>query len=435
MNYTAVLSVMAGLVAFGLVSRKIADSIVTGPLLFAVFGVLAGPAVLGLVPLGITNEILHLLAEITLILVLFADAASIDLRQLRRDHDLPVRMLVIGMPLTIALGTGAAVLLFDGFGLWEAALLAAILAPTDAALGQAVVSNPAVPPRIRLTLNVESGLNDGIALPFVLIFAALASATEAGADTAHWTQFALLQVTLGPLAGIAVGYAGGKLVAASDRLGWLSKSAEGMIGIGLAFAAYAAAELVHGNGFIAAFVAGLTFGNTLKHKCEFLYEFAESEGLILILLTFLAYGCAMVPQALPGASAAVLVFAILALTVLRMLPVHLSLLGTGVRPVTSLFLGWFGPRGLASIVFLLLILEDGEIGNRGTIFAAVVVTVALSILLHGVSAAPAARRYASLTEQIGRCAENMPVSEEPFSDRTAEPGGNESTTRPGRPTQ
>jgi len=176
MNVTAILAITLPLVAYGLVSRKIEGSILTGPILFSLFGLIAGPAAFGLIPLQISNEALHLLAEVTLILVLFSDAANIDLAQLRRDHDLPVRMLLVGMPLTIILGAVAALLLFDDFELWEAALLAAILAPTDAALGQAVVSNRIVPVRIRQALNVESGLNDGIALPFILIFAALASA-------------------------------------------------------------------------------------------------------------------------------------------------------------------------------------------------------------------------------------------------------------------
>ena len=224
------------------------------------------------------------------------------------------------MPLTIALGAVAALLLFDGFGIWEAALLAAILAPTDAALGQAVVSNQLVPVRIRQALNVESGLNDGIALPFILILAALASAMHAETDAGEWFLFGAKQVVFGPIAGIALGYVGGKLVSLCYRRQWMSESAEGMIVLGLAFGAFALAETVHGNGFIAAFVAGLTFGNTLKHKCQFLYEFAESEGQILILLTFMAFGAAMIPQAMGEMTMAHILFAILALTVLRMLP-------------------------------------------------------------------------------------------------------------------
>ena len=415
MNVTAILSITLALIAYGLISKKIEGSILTGPILFSVFGLIAGPAAFGLIPLQISNDALHLLAEVTLILVLFSDAASIDLAQLRRDHNLPVRMLLVGMPLSIVLGAMAAVLLFGGFGLWEAALLAAILAPTDAALGQAVVSNRIVPVRIRQALNVESGLNDGIALPFILIFGALASAVHAETDAVEWLTFGAKQIVFGPLAGIALGYVGAKFVSLCYRTQWMSESAEGMIALGMAFGAFALAEVVHGNGFIAAFVGGLTFGNTLHKKCKYLYEFAESEGQILILLTFMAFGAAMVPQAMSGFTMIHIVFGLLALTVFRMLPIHLSLIGTGIKPVTSAFLGWFGPRGLASILFVLLILEEAELENENKIFAVVIITVALSVVLHGISAGPAARWYGSLSQQMGECEENKPVSDEPFT--------------------
>ncbi len=417
MDAIAMLLIALALVAYGLVSRRLDGTVLTGPMLFCLFGLLSGSAYLDLIDINVGNEALHILAEVTLILVLFSDAASIDLVQLRRDHNLPVRMLLVGMPLTIVLGTIVALLMFDSLGIWEAALLAAILAPTDAALGQAVVSNPQVPLRIRQTLNVESGLNDGIALPFVLMFLAFAGAATSTIDAGEWLMVGAKQVTFGPLAGLLIGYVGARLVAACHRAGWMSELAEGMIALGLAFGAYALAETVHGNGFIAAFVAGLTFGNTLRKKCKYLYEFAESEGQILVLLTFAAFGAVMLPQAIGAVTTACLVFALLALTLLRMLPVQLSLLGIGARPVTIAFLGWFGPRGLASILFVLLIVEQSEIANADLIFTVVTVTVALSILLHGVTAGPLARWYGSITARMGECPEKRPVGAEPFIDQ------------------
>jgi len=414
-DITTVLAITLALITFGLISRKLEGSILTGPILFSVFGLIAGPAAFGLIPLQISNEALHLLAEVTLILVLFSDAASIDLVQLRRDHNIPVRMLLVGLPLTITLGAAAALLLFNDFRFWEAALLAAILAPTDAALGQAVVSNRLVPVRIRQALNVESGLNDGIALPFVLIFAAFASAMHTEANAVEWLLFGAKQVVFGPLVGIAIGYVGARLVSSCHRIQWMSEGAEGMIALGLAFGAFALAEIVHGNGFIAAFVAGLTFGNTLKQKCRFLYEFAESEGQILILLTFTAFGAVMIPQAMSEVTMAHIVFGVLALTVLRMLPVQVALIGTGVKPITSAFLGWFGPRGLASILFVLLILEEAELANESKLFGVVIITVALSIALHGMTAGPAARWYGAMSRRMGKCEENRPMSDEPFA--------------------
>ena len=415
MDNTALLSIALAFIAYGLVSRRIEGSILTGPMVFSAFGLIAGPAGLGLISLEISNDALHLLAEVTLLLVLFSDAASIDLNQLRRDHNLPVRMLLVGMPLTILIGTGTAWLLFDTFGLWEMALLAAILAPTDAALGQAVVSNNLVPLRIRQALNVESGLNDGLALPFVLIFAAFASAMSAETDAAIWLVFGIAQVVFGPLAGVAIGFLGGKLVARCYRSEWMSERAEGMIALGLAFSAFALAETIHGNGFISAFVAGITFGNTLKRKCEYLYEFAESEGQILILLTFTFFGAAMIPQAMTSVTIVHVLFGMLSLTVIRMVPVYLSLVGSGVKPVTSTFLGWFGPRGLASVLFALLILEEVELANETGLFAIVIVTVSLSVVLHGMIAGPSARWYGSMSQRMGECEENRPVSHEPFT--------------------
>jgi len=411
---TALATITLALVAYGLISRRLEGSVLTGPLLFTGFGLLVGPSVFGLIDIGISNDVLHLLAEITLILVLFSDASSIDLQQLRRDHDLPVRMLLVGLPLSVCLGAASAFWVLDGLGLWEAALLAAILAPTDAALGQAVVSNPRVPVRIRQALNVESGLNDGLALPLVLIFAALASG-EVDGSIGEWLAFVTRQVVFGPLAGIGLGYAGGKLVAASYRKRWMSDSAEGMIALGLAFGSFGLAELIGGNGFIAAFVGGLTFGNTLRKKCRFLYEFAESEGQILILLTFAAFGAVMIPQLAGAITLSVGLFCLLSLTVIRMLPVYVSLLGTGVQSLTSVFLGWFGPRGLASVLFVLLILEETESANADTISAVVIVTVALSVMMHSITAGPAASRYGRVAERLGECAENRPVSAEPFT--------------------
>jgi NhaP-type Na+/H+ or K+/H+ antiporter len=418
MDFVALLTIALALIAYGLISRKLEGTALTGPLLFTVFGLIFGPAVFGLIPLQVSNESLHMLAEVTLILVLFSDAASIDLTQLRRDHNLPVRMLVIGLPLSIAAGALAAFLIFDDFGIWEAALLAAMLAPTDAALGQSVVSDPRVPVRIRQALNVESGLNDGIALPFVLIFAAFASAMLGETGAGEWIAFGAMQVILGPIAGIAIGYVGAKLVAACYRSQWMSETAEGMIALGLAFGAFALAEVIHGNGFIAAFVAGLTFGNVLQKKCRYLYEFAESEGQILVLLTFAAFGGAMIPQAMNALTFEHVVFAVLSLTVLRLIPIQLSLLGTGLQPATTFFLGWFGPRGLASILFVLLILEETDLVNEAALFTIVTVTVALSVVFHGISAAPAARRYGAMSQKMGECEENKPVSEEPFTSAT-----------------
>jgi NhaP-type Na+/H+ or K+/H+ antiporter len=348
-----------------------------------------------------------------LILVLFSDAARIDLRQLRRDHDLPVRMLLIGMPLVIVVGTLVGLALPLGLGLWEAALLAAILAPTDAALGQSVVSSPLVPTRIRQALNVESGLNDGIALPVILLFACLASAAHAGAGEQNWVLLGVMQVTLGPLAGVVIGGLGAWLIDRAATNGWMEESYEGLAILGVAFLAFAGSEIIGGNGFIAAFVGGLVFGNRVRHRCAFVFKFAEAEGQLLTLLTFLIFGAAILPEASGHVGWATVVYAALSLTVVRMLPVALSLVGAGVRTSTIGFLGWFGPRGLASILFALFVLEEAEIPAADQILAVTIATVTFSILAHGVTAAPAARRYGAMAQCMGECEENKPVSDMP----------------------
>jgi NhaP-type Na+/H+ or K+/H+ antiporter len=392
MDHVAILIIVAAFLVYGLISRRLQSTVLTGPMLFAGFGLLAGPAALDLIPIAITSSTIHTLAEITLILVLFSDAASIDLRQLRRDHNLPLRMLLIGMPLTIIFASVAALLCFTEFSIWEALLLGAILAPTDAALGQAVISNPGVPIRIRQALNVESGLNDGIALPAVLMLAAFAGMQGAAEPPAMYLTGAALQLVVAPLVGIAVGYAGGRLVDLCYRTQWMSETAEGIIALALAFFAYELAIVLHGNGFIAAFVAGLAFGNTLGKKCKFLFEFAESEGQLLILSTFMAFGGVMIPIALAKADVSYVIYAVLCLSVVRMGPVAISLLGKGVKPITAGYLGWFGPRGLASIVFIVIVAHEKLPGNS-ILVGAVLVTVLFSVIGHGLTANPLARRF------------------------------------------
>jgi NhaP-type Na+/H+ or K+/H+ antiporter len=406
--------VVAGLfLVYSLISRALENTSITAPMIFTGFGLLISVFWAGLLGDGMEHGAVHTLAEVTLIFVLFSDASRIDVALLRRDHNLPQRMLLIGMPLTILFGTLAALLMFREFYIWEAALLAAILTPTDAALGQAVVSNKLVPVRIRQAINVESGLNDGIALPLVLIFASLASLMAAGESAGFWIGFSFLQLALGPLTGIIIGFVGAKLVDFSVDRNWISGSFEGIGALCVAVIAFTGAEIVHGNGFIAAFIAGLVFGNFLKHQCKFLYEFAESEGQFFTLTTFLIFGGIAIHLIGESFHWTYIVYAALSLTVIRMIPVAFSLIGSGVNGLTTLFLGWFGPRGLASILFGLLIIEKTEIPHREQIISVVVITVLMSILVHGLTAAPASRKYGESIEKIGECEETNPVSEMP----------------------
>ncbi|MFW2405744.1 MAG: cation:proton antiporter, partial [Gammaproteobacteria bacterium] len=339
MEPLSVAVVAGGLLVYSLLSGRLSGTIITAPLVFVVFGFAIGGGGFGFASIDPGHGAIHFLAECTLILVLFTDAARIDLGRVRRDHDLPMRMLVVGLPLAIAGGTLVAAGLFPMLSIWEAALLAALLAPTDAALGQSVVSAKEVPVRIRQAINVESGLNDGIALPAVLLFAALAIGADNTNDTAGWVRFVLLQLTLGPLAGVLIGYAGARLLDEAATRGWMNEAAQGIGVLSLAVLMYVVAELVGGNGFIAAFVGGMVFGNSIRHPCMFLFEFMETEGQLLMLITFLVFGAALLPDAIAHFELVYLVYAALSLTLIRMIPIAISLVGAGVSVPTMLFLG------------------------------------------------------------------------------------------------
>ena len=387
--------------AFALGSRKLSGTILTGPMLFSAVGFAIGPQALGWVEIQISNSAISAIAEVTLVVVLFTDAASTDFSAFRRSDNLPLRMLLVGMPLAIGLGTLAALGLFPGWSVWEAALLAAILTPTDAALGQAVTENETVPERIRTAIGSESGLNDGLALPLIVLFAALASG---GSDTgaSDWLQSVGSQIVLGLLAGIAIGYSGGRLVALADDRGWMSEWAEGIAAMAIVLGAFMLAEAVHGNGFLAAFAGGLAFGKSLGRKCRFLYEFQQTEAHMLVLITFTLVGAMLLPAAMQHFTWNCLLFSIFALTVMRMLPIALSLVGLKLGAHTVAFIGWFGPRGLASVLFLLIVMQSTDLMRESELLAAVALTVTLSIILHGITAAPWARIYGrSVGEESG----------------------------------
>ncbi len=395
MTPTALFSIAGFILLFGGLSARLERTPITPPILFVGFGMLMCPSVFGIMDVDRQSAIVHMIAQITLIFILFSDASRIDCRLLSRNYSLPMRMLAIGMPLTIGAGTLVAAAFFPGFAWLELALLAAILTPTDAALGQVVVSSKKLPIRIRQGLNVESGLNDGIALPAILILAALAGSESTSTENHNWTVFVISQLVLGPLAGIAAAWIGGKILTYSHAKGWINHAFEQLAGISIALLAYSGAELVHGNGFIAAFAAGFVLGNTARPVCQCLYEFTEAEGQLLALLAFMFFGATVVPGVMDALSWTTVLYVLLSLTVVRMLPILLSLIGTGLKFPTKLFLGWFGPRGLATILFGLLILDEAQVPHGKEIFLVAMTTALFSIVLHGLSALPLSKLYAS----------------------------------------
>jgi sodium/hydrogen antiporter len=383
--------VTALIFGWGMLSARLERFDVTAPILFVLAGVVLthGP----LAPLSVmpAHEAVKALAEVTLVLVLFTDASRVGLRDLRADMGLCVRLLGIGLPLTIGLGALLALGLFKGMDIWLALLIGAALAPTDAALGAGMMVNPAVPERIRRLVNVESGLNDGIATPFVLVAVAGAGAADhiAGASLSG----AVAELALGVLIGAAVGGAGGFVVSAARNRGWAEGSFAGTAVLALAACAYACALALHGNGFIAAFVGGLAFGAFGGRRGERLVPFVEETGALVSLLVWLAFGAVEVVPALRALTWQIVVYAVLSLTVVRMAPVAVALAGGRLGRHAVLFVGWFGPRGLASVVFALVALEDLGMSDAGPALTVITVTVLLSVVAHGATANPLARRY------------------------------------------
>ena len=383
---------------FSLVSRRIQGTILTPPILFVLGGLFLSRLLAETAGLTYNEGGLHTLAELTLILVLAADSSQISINELRKMKAIPVRLLSIALPLIMLLGTIVGYLIFPDIGWYQAALIAAILAPTDAALGASILANKSIPLKVRQGLNVESGLNDGIALPAVLFFACFLNITHQAPEE-NWLVFLSLQVIIGPIAGIAVGWIGGHLIAWAAKKGWMTSEFQGVAAIALAVLAFAVAETCHGNGFIAAFVAGLTYGNLHVSYSKFLHEFTETESQFLAYLTFFLFGALILPDVIHHITGPIVLYALLSLTFVRMLPVAISMTGMKLGLATTAFLGWFGPRGLASLLFALLILEDLHVDQAEFIQAVVGTTVLLSVMLHGMTAAPLGNRLGRAQEK------------------------------------
>jgi NhaP-type Na+/H+ or K+/H+ antiporter len=393
-NLSAFATIGASLITYALVSRRLSRLSVTGPMFFMLIGLAIGPTGLGFLEGSFDEGLIEVLAELTLVVLLFTDASRIDVVRLRQNVQIPVRLLAVAMPLGVGLGTLAGKLLIPGAGIAELALLAAVLIPTDAALGQAVVSNPRVPGRIRQALNVESGLNDGLILPAITILTAVAAAELGDRSAGVWAEFAARQIGFGVLIGVGAGAAGGVLLDKAWTRGWVEGVMRQISALSIAAVAFSLAEVVGGNGFVAAFLAGLAFGTVARGHCESAAEFAEDQGHLLTLLTFLFFGAVLVGPELGQITPTVALYSLLSLTLVRMLPTAVALVGMGLEPPTIAFLGWFGPRGLASILFGVSVLHTAEL-SEGTIFTtAVTTTVALSVVLHGATSVPFSAAYA-----------------------------------------
>lgn len=399
----------AAVVVWGLVSAALDRFSVTPALAFVAIGLVVANPPLSLIEIDAGSETVRSIAEVTLALVLFSDAARVDVGRLRSDRRVPLRLLLIGLPLTVAAGVGLSLVLFADLDPWVCAVIAAAVAPTDAALGAPLMADRRIPARVRRELNVESGLNDGLITPVVTFFVAGAVA-EAVSHPDLSPGSAIVDLALGLLVGVGVGLAGGTALRLARRYSWTTAAAETVAVLALALLAYAATVEAGGNGFVAAFVGGMAFG-TARAAAEEVLGFASEAGEVLAIVVWFVFGAIAVPV-LDGAPWSVAAFAVFALTVGRMAPVAAALTGTGLSRPTVAFLGWFGPRGLASVVFALIAFDELEPGEtRTTMLSAIVATVLLSVVAHALTAKPLAGRYAAHVARSGPPADDRPNPE------------------------
>jgi NhaP-type Na+/H+ or K+/H+ antiporter len=414
-----VLAIFIGVVFLvSLLSRRIGSSLLTAPMIFTAAGALTFALPAARSVLEIERQTFLQIAELGLVMLLFTDATRVSLKMLGARGSLPLRLLSTGMLLTIGLGAVFAMVIFGGLTWLEAGILAAILAPTDAGLGQVIVTSPLVPERIRQALNVEAGLNDGMAVPFMMFFIALAAAAQSGAGSeTALTRVLVEQLGYGAMVGIAIGLAGGWLLDLARRKEWMSGSFMQLGVVALPLFSLMAAHATAASAFIAAFVAGLAAQVGFRNVGQHSVEFTEEWGQLLNFFVFFLFGM-LAARAAGDIGLPFWLYALASLTVVRMLPVALALRGTGLSPATVLFMGWFGPRGLASIVLGLVYLsENAALTGESTIRLAVVATVLLSIVAHGVSVMPGIKLYARASAKLPPGAPDLAVDSGGAADR------------------
>ena len=409
-------SIFTGLLFFySLVSARVERTILTAPMLFTAAGILAALLLPGLREQKTTANTFLWLAEVGLVLLLFTDASRTDLQVLKSLRSLPVRLLSTGMLLTILLGGIAALAVLPNLTLWEAGILAAILAPTDAGLGQIIVNSPRVPTRVRQALNVEAGLNDGLSVPFMLFFVALAGAAS---HQANLPRLMMEQLCYGALIGAALGFLGGWILEQAHRRQLIAESFHQLGLVAVPLLCLFASEAAGASMFIASFVAGLAVQVKFKQAGKHSVEFAEEWGQLLNLLVFFLFGV-LVVRDWSHFTPWLFLYALLSLTVVRILPVAIALIGTGLSRPTVFFMGWFGPRGLASIVLGLVYLEqETHQPGESTIRFAVMTTVLLSIFAHGLSSIPGINLYAAKLAPLDPASPELQAPELKFTALT-----------------
>ncbi len=409
---TGYLLLLALIALYALGASRLEYLMITGPITFVVLGFILGPTVTSVVEWGPSSELVRIVTGVTLALLLFSDASSINLAALRRDASVVTRLLFIGLPLAVVFGAVSGWLLLPALGLGVCALLASILAPTDLSLGLAMFKNPNVPERVRRAINVESGLNDGVATPVVTIFIGVAIAEASTLE--HPMVTAIEELLIGLGIGILVGAVGGLLMQLSARHQWSSAASRQFAGLSFALLAYGGAVALEGNGFIAAFVGGMAFGAVNRQGAAEAVRYTEKAGVLMTFAVWYIFGATIAPILISDdLSWQPIVYALVSLTVVRMLAVAISLLGKKMHWSTLLFIGWFGPRGLASVVFLILSLQSlDEAGVETSMLVATAGwTILLSVILHGLSAGPVAAWYGSRSARFAPGSPELEVTQ------------------------
>jgi len=390
--YFALACFAALLFVYSLISEKVERLSLSGPIVFVAVGVALGPLGLEWFNPSVNFGNGKLLIDLTLALFLFVDAAGANLSVLRKNWRIPGRMLLLGLPLTMLLGAILAMMLFPEFSVFEAAILGVMLAATDAALGKAVVTNQGVPAHLREGLSAESGLNDGLAVPFLLLFIALEQGSVVRGEGVALELLAE-EVGIGLAVGVVLSLIAAKVVRLAREADWLGHVWQRMSVPALAILIFAVAQGLHGSGYIAAFVGGLCFRAAMKEDVHAMLLPAEGAGEVLAMAAWVLFAMMLLPAALPHVAWSEVIYAVLSLTVIRMMPIILSLTGAGEPMANKAFLAWFGPRGLASLAFATIVWSE-QIPQAGTVVAVTIVTVGISLVVHGVTARPFASRLA-----------------------------------------
>ena len=395
MHHSTPLVLTVLVLAYAVVSEQVNRRFIAPALIFMLAGMALGPFGFGVLDAGPATEGYTVLAQLALTVILFNQAAKLRLNRIRERSPVSLRLLVIGIPLTVLLSTLTAAVVLPVLPWWEAVALAAIVAPTEVALIEALLDDSRIPERVRQALSVESGFYDGFALAILLVAMGLAS-QRTDPNHTHWIQFIFSTEILSLLAGAAVGLVGGWVVTWSRRSQWMTDTWAQLATLALAFVCFQLGEWLQASGFVAAFTGGLAFSFiSRRNDDELPTQVSDATGQLLELLVFAMFGAFAVIDGWRNADWRIVLFSVLALFMVRIVAVLVALVRTSMPMSSRLFIGWFGPRGIGPLVLGLLVINRGEIERAGLIGTVGVVTVSLSLVLHSLSTAPGIRRLAA----------------------------------------